>query len=121
MRSDKARRRLEQERERLRELLDSPAVTQLQTNQQESSGDLSSFDQHPGDAGSDTVEREQALAIAEHTEAALARVEDALERLDRGEYGTCARCGVKIPDERLEARPESLYCLEHQVELERSV
>jgi DnaK suppressor protein len=118
---DKARTRLEQERARLQELLDSPTTAPLANSQQEDSSELSSYDQHPADAASDTLEREQALGIAEHAKAALLQVEDALRRVEAGEYGRCTRCGQEIPAERLEERPESPYCVEHQRELERSV
>lgn len=121
MDAHQARRRLEQERDRLEVLRDSHATRPLEASQQEDSSELSSYDQHPADAGSDTVEREQAESIAEHVESALAQVDAALQRVEDGTYGSCASCGAKIPDERLEARPETLYCVEHQAELERSV
>ncbi len=40
----------------------------------------------------------------------LKKVEEALEKLKKGEYGTCERCGKEIEKERLEAVPEAKYC-----------
>ncbi len=35
----------------------------------------------------------------------------ALDRLERGTYGTCATCGNRIPHERLAVMPETVYCV----------
>jgi RNA polymerase-binding transcription factor DksA len=39
---------------------------------------------------------------------------DALHRLDDGTYGTCADCGLPIPQRRLRARPEATRCVDCQ-------
>lgn len=44
----------------------------------------------------------------------LRLVESALERLDLGEYGTCANCGTSISSKRLQAVPWAKYCLDCQ-------
>lgn len=44
-------------------------------------------------------------------EARLRQVELALERIERGQYGTCVRCGAEIPAGRLEIMPESRLCM----------
>lgn len=43
----------------------------------------------------------------------LNQIEAALQRIERGDYGTCARCGKQIDPKRLEAMPETLTCIEH--------
>ena len=40
----------------------------------------------------------------------LEHIEDALERLDAGEYGFCLDCGKEIPARRLEALPFAVRC-----------
>lgn len=45
---------------------------------------------------------------------ALADVDDALDRLRAGTYGTCARCTQQIPSERLEILPMSRHCMRCQ-------
>jgi RNA polymerase-binding transcription factor DksA len=113
-----ARKRLERERERLQSILDG-SVDGLSIDSQEGA-ELSTLDQHPGDQGTELFEREQALSIATHAEGAIAEVDDALGRLEEGTYGRCQVCGAKITRERLEARPETRFCLEHQQEAERT-
>ena len=41
----------------------------------------------------------------------IERLGNALERIKRGEYGLCIRCGKEIPYERLLAVPEALICV----------
>ena len=41
----------------------------------------------------------------------IASVERALARMRDGSYGICVRCGEKIGDERLLARPEAALCI----------
>lgn len=44
----------------------------------------------------------------------LRLVESALDRLDLGEYGTCAYCGAAVSSKRLQAVPWAKYCLDCQ-------
>ena len=46
--------------------------------------------------------------------AQLRLVESALDRLDSGEYGTCANCGAAISPKRLQAIPWARYCVDCQ-------
>ncbi|HEX2118382.1 MAG TPA: TraR/DksA C4-type zinc finger protein [Acidimicrobiales bacterium] len=122
MDTDLARQRLADERDRLaavRATFDEEGLTEQSEN--DSVGELSSYDQHQADMGTETFEREKDLSILEQVEAELADVEHALRRLDDGTYGTCEVCGRTIPDERLEAMPATRLCVEHQAEAERQV
>ncbi|MGI8809207.1 MAG: TraR/DksA C4-type zinc finger protein [Acidimicrobiales bacterium] len=122
METDLARRRLAEERERLDEVrstFDAEGLTDQ--SESDSVSELSSYDQHQADMGTETFEREKDLSILEQVESELGDVEHALRRLDDGTYGTCEVCGKVIPDERLEAVPAARLCLEHQAEAEREV
>jgi DnaK suppressor protein len=44
------------------------------------------------------------------SEARRAQIVDALERMDAGSYGRCARCGQEIPYGRLLVFPEARHC-----------
>ena len=120
MTDDAARTRLEEERRRLEEVRDS-IDSVSEESERESLSELSSSDQHPGDIGSETFEREKDLSILEQVEAELADVAHALDRLDQGTYGTCEACGEPISDERLEALPAARFCLKDQALAEREV
>jgi RNA polymerase-binding transcription factor DksA len=41
----------------------------------------------------------------------LEDVDRALAKLEEGTYGLCDRCGLAIPEARLEARPSSVLCV----------
>lgn len=64
------------------------------------------------DAGAATAERTETLGLVDALKAQLDGIDAALARMDEGTYGTCARCGKEIPAARLEARPESILCVE---------
>jgi len=122
MDTDLARQRLADERARLegvKSTFDDEGLTEQ--SETDSVGELSSYDQHQADMGTETFEREKDLSILEQVEAELADVEHAVRRLDDGTYGTCEVCARPIPDERLEAMPAARLCLEHQAQAEREV
>lgn len=54
---------------------------------------------------------EQNLAIEQHLEKNLRDIEDALSRIEKGNYGLCKYCGKEIDIRRLEARPASSTCM----------
>ena len=115
-----AKDRLEEEQTRLRGLL-GLIVDEHHTGQseQDSVSELSAFDQHQADLGTETFEREKDLSFLESIEAELADVEHALRRLDEGTYGICEACGRPIDEDRLEAVPAARFCRDDQQKAER--
>ena len=67
--------------------------------------ELSDYDQHPADTGTETFEREKDLSILDSLESELAELEAALQRVDDGTYGVDELTGEPIAPERLEAVP----------------
>ena len=56
--------------------------------------------------------------------AALARVDqvaEALQRIEDGTYGTCLKCDDPVDFARLEARPESPFCLDCQDRIDKKL
>lgn len=113
-----ARELLDQERARLSDVRDELAQVHSQS-ERESLGEPTVSDQHPGDVGTETFNREADISLLEQVEAELGDVEIALRRLDEGTYGLCEACGEPIGDERLEALPATRFCLKHQAAAER--
>lgn len=85
----------------------------------ESQGELSGYDQHPADLGTDLFDRERDLLLRERDEARLGEIDAALARIRDGTYGRCARCGREIGADRSEAEPASELCLDCEIERER--
>ena len=64
----------------------------------------------------DEVEEYTTLLPIEHSlEARLRNINSALEKIKKGEYGICEKCGGKIEAERLKAYPEVKNCSKCQV------
>lgn len=80
----------------------------------------SASDQHIADHASDTFERELDESLEENASYIVREIDDALRMLDEGTYGTCARCGNEIPEERLAAIPYATLCVEDKRLLERT-
>jgi RNA polymerase-binding transcription factor DksA len=108
-----ARQRLE---ELLGELERSAAVLQRMDARDDS--ELSTFDQHPADSGTNLADADREEASLEVLLAQQERVREALSRVDAGTYGRCVECGRELPDERLEARPEAERCVDCQQKVE---
>jgi RNA polymerase-binding transcription factor DksA len=52
--------------------------------------------------------------LAESYEHEITRIEEALERVKRGNYGLCAGCHQPIASQRLELAPEAAFCADCQ-------
>ncbi len=82
------------------------------------SGDVSGHVMHMADVATDMYDKEFNLGLASKDREILAKIEDALKRIEDGTYGICLGTGKAISKARLEAIPYCEYCLSHQEELE---
>jgi DnaK suppressor protein len=57
--------------------------------------------------------------IRERESKLLSKIEEALERIDQGDYGECTSCGEEIGVKRLLARPVARLCISCKDEQER--
>lgn len=85
----------------------------LSDSLRDQTGELSTNDNHPADLGSEMFERSKDIALNVNLESHFTQVAEALERIDKGQYGICQSCGAPISFERLEAVPTTLYCKKH--------
>jgi DnaK suppressor protein len=108
---DRFRKRLEQEKERLEELIADYERELEEARLTESSSDRSP---DPGNAEASSMKLEYAkeLSIEQNTLDLLRKVDRALERVEAGTYGLCESCGNAIPVERLDVLPYSTLCVE---------
>lgn len=104
---------LEERRDLQRRLQDNEHYG-LEINMNDSVGELSGYDNHPADLGTELYERGKDIALNEQSESRLQEVEAALHRMEAGTYGVCEECGRDIPYERLQANPMVRYCIEHE-------
>ena len=78
----------------------------------EDEADEETFDNHLGDAATVTFNREMDYSLEDNTGHVLAAIDEALKRIEEGTFGTCARCGQPIAEERLEAMPHATKCID---------
>lgn len=64
------------------------------------------------DTATVTLDRELDYSLEEHSTAVLRDIDAALQRIEDGTYGVCARCGKPIGEERLEAMPYVTKCID---------
>lgn len=112
----KLKNQLLQEKKRLEKRLKENRNHGLEQGMNDSIGELSGYDNHPGDVGTELFERGKDLALNKADENRLKEIDQALARMEKGTYGICVVCGREIPVERLEAVPETAYCMEHEPE-----
>ncbi len=98
---------LEDDRKRLEEQLEQLKASRPTENRREGSP----FGKREEEA-TETADLENRMALEHRTREQLAEVERALDKFDKGTYGTCEICGKPINPERLEALPQALYCME---------
>jgi DnaK suppressor protein len=66
----------------------------------------------PTDRASLESNRNSVLRIRDRERKLIFKIEEALKRLDEGEFGICEECGEEIGIERLKARPVTTLCIE---------
>jgi len=60
----------------------------------------------------DEVEEYSTLLSIEHSfELKLKNIDLALEKIEKGQYGRCEKCGKEISEDRLKVSPEARLCL----------
>jgi RNA polymerase-binding transcription factor DksA len=84
----------------------------------DASGNLSNTPQHLADLGTDTFEQEMNASLLQNTRQIRAEVVAALNRLERGAFGKCERCGQEIGEGRLQTVPYARYCVDCAQEAE---
>jgi RNA polymerase-binding transcription factor DksA len=82
----------------------------LMTPLAETTDELSLYDQHPADIGSEVYEREKDNGILELIELELEKVNDALHKYKQGRYGVCEVCGQTIEPGRLNRMVNTTLC-----------
>ncbi len=83
---------------------------------------LQNRDNSPGDSIDESTEEQGTsteLKLKDRERDLLNQVNNALERIDDGDYGYCDNCDEPIGVARLRARPVAIFCIECQEEREQ--
>jgi RNA polymerase-binding protein DksA len=71
------------------------------------------------DIASDDIDRKMIEALGSQELKRLRLIDSALTRVQQGKYGLCVKCGKRIPQDRLEAIPYALMCIDCKTAEER--
>jgi len=58
------------------------------------------------------------LRLRDRERKLLAKIREAMKRIDDGAFGTCERCGGEIGEKRLTARPVTTMCIDCKTDAE---
>ena len=66
----------------------------------------------PNDRASQETDMSLELRSRDRERKLIKKIDEAIERIDTGDYGYCETCGVEIGVQRLEARPTATLCID---------
>ena len=70
---------------------------------------------HMADAGTDAHQMEKNFLFIARENHYIKNLENALERIDSGNFGICSLCGELIPEERMIEVPNATKCVECKI------
>ena len=75
-------------------------------------GELSSYDNHPGDLGTETFEAEKNYSFRNNYKTIIELIDIAIKKIDDEKYGLCEICNKDIDRNRLKLIPYTRFCIE---------
>ncbi|QXM05850.1 TraR/DksA C4-type zinc finger protein [Crassaminicella indica] len=103
--------KLLKERKEVVEALDRMEKNEPNESMQNYFDELSMYDNHPADIGTETFQVEMNFNLKKNEALALEEIDEALQRIQKGTYGKCSNCGEDISEERLEIIPTTKKCI----------
>lgn len=77
--------------------------------------------QDPADMAANAYTKELLFSMSANDRRLLDLIDEALGRIEKGEFGECVHCGEPVLDKRLEAVPWARHCLRCQDLQERGL
>jgi RNA polymerase-binding transcription factor DksA len=71
-----------------------------------------------GGGAMELIEKEMGFLMSSNMSNNLKEVEEAIDRIDKNEYGKCQHCGTEISSKRLEVLPFARFCVPCQENME---
>lgn len=102
---DKYKELLLREKNRLLSTINEINKNDLGGSLKEFNSELSSYDNHPADMGTETFMMQQSMNLKTNEINILQDIDNALKNIDEGTYGLCSKCGKEIENERLDVLP----------------
>lgn len=77
--------------------------------------------QDPADVAANAYTKELMISMSDNDRKLLGLIDEALVRVEAGEYGECVNCGEPVSEKRLNAVPWARHCLKCQDMQERGL
>ena len=77
--------------------------------------------QDPADMAANAYTKELLISMSANDRRMLEMIDEALKRVEAGDYGECVNCGEPVSEKRLEAVPWARYCVKCQDLQERGL
>lgn len=112
---DELKKKLESEKESIQKELETFASKDPNSKDNWDTRYPNREDGDKDEEADEVQEYENMISVEHNLEIRLKDINSALEKMEKGEYGVCEKCGKKIDPERLQALPEARTCLKcHQ-------
>lgn len=108
---EELKEKLEEQKKSIKKELESFAVEDPNLKHNWDAKYPSREDSDKDEAADDAQEYDNALSLEYSLELKLKDVNMALEKIEKGNYGICEKCGKEIEEERLKAVPEAKFCI----------
>jgi DnaK suppressor protein len=114
------KRKLKSYRDRLLERREGlfSQVTEAEMSSRERDAEAT---QDPADMAANAYTKELLISMSANDRRLLELIDEALQRVEKGEYGECINCGEPVQEKRLDAVPWARYCLRCQDLQERGL
>jgi DnaK suppressor protein len=109
--------KLERYRRMLNSRLESLVGTVQRSREQQSEG--AEIEPDLTDQASQDWDRNFDMRIRDRERRLIAKIREALSRIEDGTFGICEMCGEEISEKRLDARPVTTLCIDCKTESER--
>ncbi|MCJ7812267.1 TraR/DksA family transcriptional regulator [bacterium] len=117
---DSFKKLLLEKRGKLLDEMGSMKNKERESSIKEEDGDNSSYSNHLADQGTDSITQEQNFMHIQRESSQLYDIDEALEKIESGQYGECEMCKKPIAKQRLEALPDVRLCIECKSKFEES-
>jgi len=84
-----------------------------------SASEISGLSNHIADCATDSFQHEVELCMLSKESDVVEQIDEAIERIEAGEFGTCLGCESEIPSERLNVLPHTRFCVTCQEKFEK--
>ena len=109
----------EEKKERDHSLFDN--TLGMDVSLRDATSELSSYDNHPGDMGTETYEAEVNQSFRTNDKYMISEIDVALQKIKDGGYGECEACHKDIEYDRLEIVPHARFCIHCENNYEQKI